>query len=119
MRSRFALTIMIAVGMLMSGGGAALAVSGLSATGSAAVAQYGAPGPANGGQHPGANVIGGGVSTPQPTVQAPRQVAASSAGGGLPFTGYAAIPVLLIGLGLLVAGVMLRSRAPRKGLGRL
>jgi hypothetical protein len=43
------------------------------------------------------------------TAQAPRQLEAG-AGEELPFTGYAAIPLLLGGLGLLVSGVVLRRR---------
>jgi hypothetical protein len=47
-----------------------------------------------------------------------RQVAAAQGGrvrvahadGGLPFTGYVAIPLLLVGAGLLVTGVMIRRR---------
>jgi hypothetical protein len=42
-------------------------------------------------------------------VQAHRQ-AANGGGGSLPFTGYLAVPVLLVGLGLLGAGVAMRLR---------
>ncbi len=44
--------------------------------------------------------------------QAPRQLAASSA-DELPFTGYVAIPMLLLGLALLTVGLVLRRSTHR------
>jgi hypothetical protein len=109
MRSRLVITTMLVIGVLMSGAGAGLAVSGVSGDGSAGNAQYttttrtvlpttqsqAAP------QQP----------TTQPTTQsaqAPRQV--ESSGNELPFTGFAAIPVLLAGIALLTAGAVMRRR---------
>lgn len=55
-----------------------------------------------------------GVAAQQP-VQAPRQVVAAQTGQQLPFTGFAAIPVLLGGLALLGTGVVLRRRTGSQG----
>jgi LPXTG-motif cell wall-anchored protein len=51
--------------------------------------------------------------TPAPAIapaQAPRQVVAVKSGNELPVTGFSAIPVLLVGLGLLAGGLVLRRR---------
>lgn len=140
MKSRLAITALLAVGALMSSGGAALGISALSTDLSAGAAQYGqpaqqAPGPqqvagapAGGGEVLGETAEGGSgpageegvagardegavageqASSPAATAQAPRQVAAAQ-GDQLPFTGYAAIPLLLVGLALLASGLVLR-----------
>ncbi len=168
MRSRLAITSMLALGLLMTGSGAALGVSALTTTGQAAQAQYGKPAvnnpPANnpaannppqaqvlgeqgsggggqgsggevlgeqgsggGGQGSGGDVLGeqgeGDVVGTAAAGNAPPQAVARQAaaqesrqlatGDGddneeLPFTGFAAIPVLLIGTVLLAAGLLLR-----------
>lgn len=97
MKSRMAIALVLAVGMLTSMTGAGLAVSGGSGSGSAAEAQY----PPN---DPKASVH---ASQPKATVSA---VAQAKTGGKLPFTGFAAIPILLVGVALLGTGFVLRRR---------
>ena len=120
MKSRLAITALLATGALMSSGGAALGVSALSTDLTASSAQYGAPagdtapggtlgetsegGPQNRG---GGDVAGERQSGGVAGAQAPRQVASSQA-DELPFTGYASIPLLLVGLALLASGLVLR-----------
>lgn len=52
-------------------------------------------------------------TTPTAVAQAPRQLEASQ-GDQLPFTGYAAIPLLLGGLALLAVGLVLRRSTRRE-----
>jgi hypothetical protein len=142
MKSRVALVAVLALGVFMSGTGATLAVSGFAENGSASSAQYpanhqhnskghhvveaatGAGGCASGGSN-GSNGSNGsssssgncteGVTTESVPVetQAVQQVAVNGSGSSLPFTGFVAIPVLIIGLGLLGAGVAMRMRVRR------
>lgn len=132
MRSRIAITALLATGALMSSGGAALGVSALSATTDASQAQYGpvvtdtdksapatlapsgdtlaatddtnvAPAPK------GATKDATDESTPTSTAKAqPARQLEAGDDDKLPFTGYAAIPLLLAGLFLLVSGLVLR-----------
>ena len=132
MRSRLAIIAMLVFGMVLSTGGGALAVSGFtSQSNNAAEQQYG---PSVGStETPGDNgVLGeeesggpaggqenGGGAAPAPTsedqgTQPARQVEAGAQGTGeaqLPFTGFAAIPILLGGVALLTAGLVLRRRS--------
>jgi hypothetical protein len=109
MRSRLAITSMLVVGVLMSGAGAGLAVSGVSGSGSSGDAQY--PTETTDTQ----TVLPTTESNPPPDTteanpaQETRQVSSDDS-DQLPFTGYAAIPVLLIGLSLLSVGVVMRRR---------
>ena len=138
MKSRLVILSMLVFGMLLSTAGAGLAISGVS--GNAAQSTYptptptttttakSSPTPAGGGvlgaedQGAGNNVspedTGGGGTAPAGGVggngtQPSRQVEAGSTAGGksLPFTGFAAIPILFGGLVLLGSGLVLRSRA--------
>ena len=129
MKSRLAIVAMVAFGMLFSTAGAGLAVSGISSnTDNASVAQYGAvtptPTPEEGGVLPAEethNAPSGGVSPAEETspsesggtapeqAQPARQVEATTA-SQLPFTGFAAIPVMLGGIALLTGGLVLRRR---------
>jgi len=140
MRSRLAIIAMLVFGMVLSTGGGALAVSGFAANqDNAAVAQYEDDTGGNGvlgegekgsGGNGGSGVLGetesngpaGGseaAGSPAGTqegngVQPARQVEAGAQGTGgdqLPFTGFAAIPILLGGVALLVSGLVLRRRA--------
>jgi hypothetical protein len=120
MRSRLAIIAMLVFGMVLSTGGGALAVSGFtSQQDNAAAGQYGS----NNGDDEGGDVLGEDESgNPSPNgspageeqgSQPARQVEAGAQGTGgeqLPFTGFAAIPILLGGVGLLTAGLVLRGR---------
>jgi hypothetical protein len=141
MRSRLAITSMLAFGVLMTSSGAALGVSALSTTPSASQAQYGQVlSETAEGEEPGASTLGGGGNgevagdsagggevagdsaggdvagdsddAPLASAQASRQLE-SGGGGELPFTGYAAVPTLLIGIGLLAMGLILRRNPGR------
>jgi hypothetical protein len=116
--------------MVLSTGGAGLAVSGFaSQTGNASQAEYGtvtatptetteggvlgedeSGGPAGGTE----NNNGGPAGSPAGgSTQPTRQVesgAQGNGGGQLPFTGFAAIPILLGGVALLVTGLVMRRR---------
>ena len=133
MRTRLAIMTLLASGLILSGGGTAIGITALSATDDASLAQYGkpssgpgqvlgetesggsdeaddsAPGVAGGGD--GAGGVLGTTAQGGEDVQAARQVGTAPASGSLPFTGFAAIPVLLMGLALLTAGLVLRRRS--------
>jgi hypothetical protein len=114
MRSRLAIIAMLVFGMVLSTGGGALAVSGFSSqANNAAGGQYGSED--QGGQ----GVLGEEETGAAPTesgspTQPARQVeAGAQATGGeeLPFTGFAAIPILIGGVALLTSGLVLRRRS--------
>ena len=112
MRSRLAITSMLVVGVLMSGAGAGLAVSGISGSGSSGNAQYPTTKVDTQTVLPTTetNAPSDTTDTSETTpAQSTRQVS-SNDNSSLPFTGYAAIPVLLIGLSLLSVGVVMRRR---------
>ncbi len=113
MKSRLAILMMLVLGMLLSTTGAGLAISGFS--GSAAREQYGTP--TSSGVLPAEDkgaVAGEEAAGPNNgnSLQPTRQVEAGTNSGSeqLPFTGFAAIPVLLGGIALLSAGLILRRR---------
>jgi hypothetical protein len=157
MRSRLAITSMLAFGLLMTSSGAALGVSALSTTPSASQAQYGTnvtvvtpqvladvadddvagdedeggQPPTLGDDEPDSGVLGDTASgdeggggdvagtsagdsddAPLAAAQASRQLK-SDGSAQLPFTGYAAVPTLLIGIGLLAMGLILRRNPGR------
>ena len=122
MKSRLVVLTMLVLGMLLSTAGAGLAVS--SVTGNAAQDQYKAPpAPTGGGGVLGDQDSGAGEQpsedngSPAPSggeegadVQPSRQVEAGASENKLPFTGFAAIPILIGGIVLLSAGLVLRRR---------
>jgi hypothetical protein len=111
MKPRIAVAFVLAIGLLTSGTGATLAV--ISESGSAAQVQYPDLKP----QDTAKPDTLGSSDAPAPsasaaTLQEEDQVA-SSGGGELPFTGFLAIPLLIVGALLLVAGGFMRSRTGR------
>lgn len=112
MRSRLAILAMLVLGMLMSGTGAGLAVQGFDESGSdASEVQYPPSGGGDvlgeeesGGELPGQDEV---AEEQEEGAQVAQQV---GVGDSLPFTGFAAIPVLAIGLALLASGLMLRRK---------
>ena len=105
MKSRLALTLVLALGVMMSGTGATIAITGASDNQSAATAQYGdEEGTQQGGGDLAGQEQGGGNA--QPT----EQVAAQGGSGSLPFTGFVAIPLLVGGVALAGTGAVLRRR---------
>jgi hypothetical protein len=116
MKSRLVILTMLVLGMLLSTTGAGLAVSGLSGD-NASTAQYSKPaggGGVLGDQDTGSGTApeqnGGGTAPSEASTQPARQVEAGANNSQLPFTGFAAIPVLLGGIALLSAGLVLRRR---------
>jgi hypothetical protein len=116
MRSRLAMLAVIVAGFMLSTTGVGLAISGTSGSGSAAQNQYKhvSPNQGNGGNH---GVKGTSLSEEEPTeatVEAApavtEQVATTNSSGTLPFTGFVAIPLLIIGLGLLALGAVIRKK---------
>jgi hypothetical protein len=124
MKSRVAILAMLVTGMLFSTAGAGLALSGNSQT-NASVAQYGTPTstptatttptggvlPAESGHAPATgNAPTGGVAPATASNTQPTRQEAAATNSQLPFTGFAAIPVILGGLALLAGGLVLRRR---------
>ena len=127
MRSRLAIIAMLVFGGLLSTSGGALAVSGFSSQqDNAAQGQYGGVqgeenkgggNQGNGNQGNGNQGVLGeeesGAAPAETGTQPSRQVEAGAqgtGGGQLPFTGFAAIPILLGGVALLTTGLVLRKR---------
>jgi hypothetical protein len=136
MKSRLVILTMLVLGMLLSTAGAGLAVSGLSGNDSASVGEYATPTttatkppgkndvlgdtdtgngqdvlPSDTGGNGPSGAPGGGVAAGN-AVQPARQVeAGTDTGSSLPFTGFAAVPILFGGIVLLSGGLLLRRRA--------
>jgi len=107
MKPRIAVAFVLALGLLTSGTGATLAV--ISESGSAAQVQYPDLEPKRSIEP---DVLGNEDPKGTPAVQEEQQVA-SSGGGELPFTGFLAIPLLVVGVLFLVGGGMMRARTGR------
>ena len=142
MKSRLAMMLVIAAGFMLSTTGAGLAISASSSSGSAAESQYtpagehsghhsenqGVKGAANkggnecsengtgsNGGNSGAN--GSNCNEPAEVEVAPapaEQQAVVSSGSSLPFTGFVAIPLLIIGVLMVVGGAMLRFKSRKQ-----
>jgi hypothetical protein len=110
MRSRLAILAMLVLGMLLSGTGAGLAVQGFGDSGDdASQAQY--P-PKDEGDVLGEEDSGGNLPESDEAVDDEAQVAEQvEAGDSLPFTGFAAIPVLIGGVALIGGGLALRRKS--------
>jgi hypothetical protein len=125
MKSRLAILMTLVLGMMLSTAGAGLAISG-AVNGNAAQVQYpdddddgddlvlGEEDEESGRSDDFGGVAGGESGTPQ--AQPARQVAAGVQGGDdeLPFTGFAAIPILIVGVVMTASGVVLRRRLSRE-----
>lgn len=117
MKTRATVLGVLAGGLVLSFSGAAMGVSGLAGSNSASEAQYqvqvtpskptvlGASA-----VRPAASTNAGSGSAPATAVAQPSAQQSLDSGGSLPFTGYAAIPVLLLGLALLGTGFVMRRR---------
>ncbi len=137
LKSRVAIAAILMLGLFTGGTGTTLALSGDS--GSAAQVQYSKPGggsvlgkqqgpqndsPENGsvlGQQQSGGGDNGRASSATPSsdspVQRSRQVVATKGGKSLPFTGLAAVPLIVLGLGLIVVGTMLYRNVRREPTG--
>ena len=118
----------LSVGLLFSTAGTGLALSGFATTGPAVRAQYpDSRGPGNTGSGPASpgttspgrmRVVPGRqspstLSQVRPTDQGvvtPVSIVRAETHGELPFTGFGAIPVLVLGIGLVVVGVLVNRR---------
>jgi hypothetical protein len=97
-------------GILMSLSGAGLAVSGLSDSGDASSVQY----PTDPGDSSRWTSLGDSDDSSDAADLEPAAQESSGDSDKLPFTGFAAIPVLIGGLALLSSGFVLRGRSARE-----
>jgi hypothetical protein len=112
MRTRFAITSMLVIGVLLScTAGAGMALSGNSSSGSAGTAQYAPPSIHHHQTH--LVIPSKDIAPPPSTIQPTRQLATPADGSSLPFTGLLLIPMIILGVGLLLVGLVLRSRSSR------
>jgi hypothetical protein len=116
MRSRLALTSILVLGLTFTGAGGTVAVTGLAGDGNAGTAQYGGvQGQNDGGGNDEVGAVLGNVDSGSTTGGATdAQQVAETGDDSLPFTGFAAIPLLVGGVALLGTGAALR-RSQRQG----
>jgi LPXTG-motif cell wall-anchored protein len=113
MKSRLAILAMLVLGFVFSTAGVGMAVGGLSGSHSAAKSEYpsvhpfSTPTPTPPGKVLGEEENNNG----QTTGLQPERQEENGSSGQLPFTGFAAIPVLLGGIALLSGGLVLRRRS--------
>ena len=109
MRSRLAILLTLVLGLTLSTTGAGLALQGQGPSNDAAVSQYN-PGGVGGEEDetPEGPTLGNEEESP-PAAEQTQQVEAGG-NGELPFTGFAAIPILLVGIALLGTGLVLRRQ---------
>jgi len=118
MKSRLAVTLTLVFGLMFTGAGGTVAVTGLAGAGDSGTAQYGEVegGAEKGGGNDDGAVLGdvqSGDDADDAAVSGAQQVAQTGE-DSLPFTGFVAIPMLVAGVGLLGAGAALR-RSQRSG----
>ncbi len=115
LKSRLAITMILALGILMSLGGAGLDVSGLGESSDDAVDVQYFNDPDDSSESSSSSETLGDPSDPGDPgdVDAAGQESSGTGGGDLPFTGFAAIPVLIGGVALLGSGFVLRRRSDR------
>ena len=115
--TRILVVALLVAGIFFSVAGSGLAIGGFADQDQAAVTQYGQgvlpdtdsePGPDDEQAVPPGN--GGGEDDVRPPEQV-QQGVTQAGGGQLPFTGFSAIPVLLLGVAALAAGLVLRRRS--------
>jgi hypothetical protein len=104
LKTRLSIATMIVLGVLMSGTGAGLALSGSSQDGSASQSQYGVSPKQDQGGGPVLGTQEAGDTNPA------EQAVATTSSESLPFTGLAAVPILLLGLGLLTFGLVVARK---------
>jgi hypothetical protein len=132
-RASIATALTLALGIFLTGGGASLAISGLASDTTAVTAQYATPTPAGqvGGagttdttpaqdqaavqgetdeENPSLGGTAGENAAGEEAAQAPVQVEVASGNDELPFTGFAAIPIVIAGALLIAIGALLRRR---------
>jgi hypothetical protein len=118
MKSRLATILVLSTGLVLGGTGVSLGVTALQSTDNAATSEYGGDSCGSSDDPCGA-VLGEHASGgPGSSSNAPNLVdqKASVSSGKLPFTGYLAVPAVILGLVFLIGGLMMRRFAMRDDL---